>query len=148
MSYIRRYKSLQESYQALIDLAMQLVEALEESLQGRPISEEYISGMCRKLFGVSAKSLPTQESGCGASLLRASIASHSDRLDAGVSQSVPLYPSLDLHRIKSDLSPSSASPSSSSSSCLLEGGREVPLLLQALRIRLTQLVDLSYSHSH
>ena len=126
VSYIRRYKSLQESYQALIDLAMQLVEALEDSLQGRQVSEEYISSMCRRLFGVSARSLPAQDPAAGASLLRASIASHSDRLEAGVSHSVPLFPSLDLQRVKSDLSS-------------LEG-REVPLLLQALRTRLTQSV--------
>ncbi|KAI6654686.1 LisH domain-containing protein ARMC9 isoform X2 [Oopsacas minuta] len=123
VSYIKRYKSLQESYQTLIDLAMQLVEALEDSLHGRPISEEYISSMCRRLFGVSAKSVPSQDSNSGASLLRASIASHSDRLDAGISQNIPLYPSLDLQRVKSDL-------------CTLEG-REIPLLLQALRTRLT-----------
>ena len=124
VSYIRRYKSLQESYQTLIDLAMQLVETLEDSLHGKPISEEYISSMCRRLFGVSAKSLPSQESASGASLLRASIATHSNCLEAGLSQNVPLYPSLDLQRVKSDLSS-------------LEG-REVPLLLQALRTRLTQ----------
>ena len=123
VSYIRRYKSLQESYQTLIDLAMQLVETLEDSLHGKPISEEYISSMCRRLFGVSAKSLP-QESSSGASLLRASIATHSNCLEAGLSRNVPLYPSLDLQRVKSDLSS-------------LEG-REVPLLLQALRTRLTQ----------
>ena len=124
MSYIKRYKALQESYQTLIDLAMQLVEALEDSLHGRPISEEYITSMCRRLFGVSAKSMPAQDPALGASLLRASIASHSGLLEAGISQNVPLYPSLHLQRVKSDL-------------CSLEG-RQVPLLLQALRLRLTQ----------
>lgn len=127
LTFIKRHKSLQEAYHTLIDIAMELVDSLEDSLKGEPISEEYVSNMCRKLFGISTNHSQHNIS-AGTSLIRASISSYSELMLTNTSphkmHNMPLYPSLDYNKIKQDIT-------ILNSDCI---GR----ILQALRLRLTQ----------
>ncbi|KAL2089781.1 hypothetical protein ACEWY4_014469 [Coilia grayii] len=137
-TYLRKFQKMQADYHNLIGITAELVDTLEATVSGQPISPEYLQGVCMRLFsnqmshsaaqsvdftrpgtGYYSMSPYDNDDGYASSMLRASIAPPQPR-------EVPLLPSLDYDKLKRDLSNGS--------------DRLQALLLQALRWRLTRSV--------
>lgn len=119
MSYIKRHNRVQADYHNLIGITADLVEALESTVQGKPISPDYLQEICSRLFsGHMQNSVDFTRPGTASQFLRQSIAPTSTL------QEPESYTALDYDKIKQDLA-SAAS-------------RRKVLLLQAIRWRLTQ----------
>ncbi|XP_063057272.1 lisH domain-containing protein ARMC9 isoform X2 [Engraulis encrasicolus] len=123
-TYLRKFQKMQADYHNLIGVTAELVDALEATVSGKPISPEYLQGVCVRLFSnqmsqSDAQSVDFTRPGTASSMLRASIAPPQPR-------EVPLLPSLDYDKLKTDLTNGP--------------DRIQALLLQALRWRLTRSV--------
>ncbi|KAK3104927.1 hypothetical protein FSP39_013356 [Pinctada imbricata] len=120
MSYIKRHNRVQADYHNLIGITADLVDALESTVQGKPISPEYLQEICSRLFSQHMQgSIDLTRPGTASHLLRQSIAPQSQ----GTQESDALAP-LDYEKVKSDLAHAQ--------------DRRKALLLQAIRWRLTQ----------
>ncbi|XP_068445584.1 lisH domain-containing protein ARMC9 isoform X2 [Clinocottus analis] len=133
-SYVRKFNKMQADYHNLIGITAELVDSLEATVSGKLISPEYLQSVCVRLFssqmrqsvvhstdftrpGTGYYSMSPYDDGYASSMLRASIVPQK-------SKEVPMLPSLDYEKLKTDL----------------VGGsdRLKSLLLQALRWRLTR----------
>ncbi|PVD35296.1 hypothetical protein C0Q70_02256 [Pomacea canaliculata] len=120
LTYIRRHNKVQADYHGLIGITADLVDALESTVQGKPITPEYLQQLCTRLFAshISA-SVDLTRPGTAGEALRASVApKRSGQLDAEA------HINLDYAKIKADLQSAD--------------DRRIALILQALRWRLTQ----------
>uniref|UniRef100_UPI00358FFAE0 lisH domain-containing protein ARMC9 n=1 Tax=Myxine glutinosa TaxID=7769 RepID=UPI00358FFAE0 len=111
----RRYGQLLANYQTLLGITADLVDSLEGALRGRPVSPDFIEGICSRFLGPNYSGFEMCRPGSAAECIRASIASMSLEKE-------PADISLDIKRLKEDL----------------VGSEECQrvLLLQALRWRL------------
>ncbi|XP_067370792.1 lisH domain-containing protein ARMC9 isoform X2 [Channa argus] len=120
--YVRKFNKMQADYHNLIGITAELVDSLEATVSGKMISPEYLQSVCARLFSSQMRQSVVQSTdftrpGTASSMLRASIAPQR-------SKEVPMLPSLDYEKLKTDL---------------VEGAdRLKSLLLQALRWRLTR----------
>ncbi|RUS90213.1 hypothetical protein EGW08_001994 [Elysia chlorotica] len=115
--------ALQNDYHNLIGITADLVDALEATVQGRPITPEYLQQLCTRLFSTHM-SVPAPvdltRPGTAGEALRASV----------VPPPLPLhepeetYPPLDFNQVKAQITDAL--------------DRKKALILQALRWRLTQ----------
>ncbi|KAM9848279.1 lisH domain-containing protein ARMC9 [Aulostomus maculatus] len=133
-SYMRKFNKMQADYHNLIGITAELVDSLEATVSGKMVSPEYLQNVYVRLFSSQARqsvvqsadfirpgtgyySMSPYDDGYASSLLRASIAPQRPK-------DVPMLPSLDYEKLKSDL---------------VEGSDRLrSLLLQALRWRLTR----------
>ncbi|KAL5017750.1 hypothetical protein ScPMuIL_005168 [Solemya velum] len=117
MSYIKRHNKVQADYHNLIGVTADLVDAMEATLQGKPITPEKLQTLCSRLFSTQFhQSVDLTRPGTAGDVLRASIApQHDDKF---------AYKTLDYEKVKHDMAHST--------------DRNKALLLQALRWRLTQ----------
>ncbi|XP_052213977.1 lisH domain-containing protein ARMC9-like isoform X2 [Dreissena polymorpha] len=125
MSYIKRHNKVQADYHSLIGITADLVDALEQTVQGKTISPEYLQQLCGRLFSAHiGQSVDfNNRPGTAGTMLRQSV--HQPQSQPNVlerQEEVQLH--LDYERLKQDLQSA------------LE--RRKCLLLQALRWRLTQ----------
>uniref|UniRef100_A0A0B7BQE6 LisH domain-containing protein ARMC9 n=1 Tax=Arion vulgaris TaxID=1028688 RepID=A0A0B7BQE6_9EUPU len=120
-SYLKRHSKVQSDYHNLIGITADLVDALEATVQGRPITPEYLQKLCNRLFATHMQtSIDLSRPGTAGEALRASVIPSS----LPISEPEETYPSLDFDQIKSQLTDSS--------------DRKKALILQALRWRLTR----------
>lgn len=122
-SYLKRHSKVQNDYHNLIGITADLVDALEATVQGRPITPEYLQQLCTRLFSTHM-SAPTPidltRPGTAGEALRASV----------IPPPLPLhepeetYPPLDFNQVKGQITDAL--------------DRKKALILQALRWRLTQ----------
>uniref|UniRef100_A0AAY4EY89 LisH domain-containing protein ARMC9 n=1 Tax=Denticeps clupeoides TaxID=299321 RepID=A0AAY4EY89_9TELE len=119
-SYMRKFSKTQADYHNLIGVTAELVDSLEATISGKMISPEYLQGVCVRLFGNQsvAQSIDFIRPGTASSMLRASIPT--------LAKDVPLLPSLDYEKLKTDL--------------INGSDRRKVALLQALRWRLTRSI--------
>ncbi|KAK2835405.1 hypothetical protein Q5P01_015889 [Channa striata] len=133
-SYARKFNKIEANYHKLIGIAAELVDSLEATVRGKMISPEYLQSVYVRLFsskmrqsvvqstdftrpGTGYYSMSPYDDGYASSMLRASVAPQR-------SKEVPMLPSLDYEKLKTDL---------------VEGSDRLKcLLLQALRWRLTR----------
>ncbi|XP_078338791.1 lisH domain-containing protein ARMC9-like isoform X2 [Crassostrea virginica] len=120
MSYIKRHNRVQADYHNLIGITADLVDALESTVQGKPITPEYLQEICSRLFSHHVSgSVDFTRPGTASQFLRQSIAPQIQPM-----QEPDAYPPLDYPRVKEDLSNGP--------------DKRKALLLQAIRWRLTQ----------
>ncbi|XP_052760262.1 lisH domain-containing protein ARMC9-like isoform X1 [Mya arenaria] len=127
MSYIKRHNKVQADYHSLIGITADLVDALEQTVQGKTISPEYLQQLCGRLFSAHmGQSVDLQRPGTAGAMLRQSVhQGNVSKLDNPEELSLVL----DYDRLKQDLH---RTPD-----------RQKCLLLQALRWRLTQASPLT-----
>lgn len=128
MSYIKRHNKVQADYHNLIGITADLVDALEQTVQGKTISPEYLQHLCGRLFNahITGQSVDMTRPGTAGDALRQSIAPRqASKLDLQEESQMVL----DYEKIKQDLQVASE--------------RRKCLLLQALRWRLTQASPLT-----
>ncbi|GFO05722.1 lish domain-containing protein armc9, partial [Plakobranchus ocellatus] len=122
-SYLKRHAKVQNDYHNLIGITADLVDALEATVQGRPITPEYLQQLCTRLFNSHMSAPPSVDltrPGTAGEALRASV----------VPPPLPLhepeetYPPLDFNQVKGQITDAL--------------DRKKALILQALRWRLTQ----------
>ncbi|ESO95759.1 hypothetical protein LOTGIDRAFT_214855 [Lottia gigantea] len=119
-TYMKRHSKVQADYHNLIGITADLVDALESTVQGRPITPEYLSQLCSRLFANHMRtSLDLTRPGTAGEALRKSVAP--TRMSK---PEVEQFPSLDYRKVRNDLMTGSE--------------RTQALLLQALRWRLTK----------
>ncbi|XP_053379152.1 lisH domain-containing protein ARMC9-like isoform X2 [Mercenaria mercenaria] len=123
MSYIKRYNKVQADYHNLIGITADLVDSLEQTVQGKTISPEYLQHLCGRLFNahITGQSVDMTRPGTAGDALRQSIA---PRQASKIEQPEEPQIALDYEKIKQDLQ--------------VADERRKCLLLQALRWRLTQ----------
>ncbi|OWF46707.1 LisH domain-containing protein ARMC9 [Mizuhopecten yessoensis] len=120
MSYIKRHNRLQADYHNLIGITADLVEALESTVTGKPVTPEYLQEICARLFSAHMnQSVDFTRPGTASQFLRQSIAPQQKAME----EPEP-YPSLDFTKIKQDMADAT--------------NKRKALLLQAMRWRLTQ----------
>ncbi|BFZ23969.1 hypothetical protein BsWGS_27008 [Bradybaena similaris] len=120
-SYLKRHSRVQADYHNLISITADLVDALEATVQGRPITPEHLQKMCNRLFSSHMRaSVDISRPGTAGEALRASIIPQS----TPVAEQEETYPPLDFTQVKSQLTDGT--------------DRKKALILQALRWRLTQ----------
>jgi hypothetical protein len=69
--YIKKLNKLQADYHVLIGITAELVDSLEKTISGMPVTSEYISNICLKLFNSQTKqSLNTVRPGTAGELVR------------------------------------------------------------------------------
>ncbi|XP_033763638.1 lisH domain-containing protein ARMC9-like isoform X2 [Pecten maximus] len=120
MSYIKRHNRLQADYHNLIGITADLVEALESTVTGKPVTPEYLQEICARLFSAHMnQSVDFTRPGTASQFLRQSIAPKQKAME----EPEP-YPSLDFTKIKQDMADAT--------------NKRKALLLQALRWRLTK----------
>ncbi|XP_067659253.1 lisH domain-containing protein ARMC9-like [Haliotis asinina] len=119
-TYMRRHSRVQADYHNLIGITADLVDALESTVQGKPITPEYLQQLCTRLFSAHMRtSVDLVRPGTAGEALRASVIPAKQTV-----RDAETYASLDYQRLKKDL---------------VEGSdRKKALLLQALRWRLTR----------
>lgn len=127
MSYIKRHNKVQADYHNLIGITADLVDALEQTVQGKVISPEHLQQLCARLFNTHiTQSVDLTRPGTAGDALRQSIAPQAaaarEMIDEG-----PVV--LDYSKVKHDMA--------------FGADRRKCLLLQALRWRLTQANPLS-----
>ncbi|XP_070206973.1 lisH domain-containing protein ARMC9-like isoform X2 [Littorina saxatilis] len=121
LTYIRRFNKVQADYHSLIGITADLVDALESTVQGRPITPEYLQQLCNRLFTSHMRtSVDITRPGTAGEALRASVAPPQMPTKA----EVEAFPPLDYSKVKSELQTT-------------DDGQKA-LILQALRWRLTQ----------
>ncbi|XP_032428747.1 lisH domain-containing protein ARMC9 isoform X3 [Xiphophorus hellerii] len=133
-SYVRKCNKIKADYHNLIGITAELVDSLEATVSGKMISPEYLQSVCVRLFssqmrqsavqstdftrpGTGYYSMSPYDDGYASSMLRASIALQRPK-------EVPMLPSLDYDKLKTDL--------------VVGSDRLKCLLLQALRWRITR----------
>ncbi|XP_060073653.1 lisH domain-containing protein ARMC9-like [Ylistrum balloti] len=120
MSYIKRHNRLQADYHNLIGITADLVEALESTVTGKPVTPEYLQEICARLFSAHMnQSVDFTRPGTASQFLRQSIAPKQKAME----EPEP-YPALDFTKIKQAMADAS--------------NKRKALLLQAMRWRLTQ----------
>ncbi|XP_064418261.1 lisH domain-containing protein ARMC9 [Latimeria chalumnae] len=134
VTYMKRFNKIQADYHNLIGVTAELVDSLEATVNGKMITPEYLQNVCVRLFssqlrqslgpsidftrpGTGYYSMSPCDDGYASSMLRASIAPPKGK-------EVPLLPSLDYEKLKTDL--------------IYGSDRLKAALLQALRWRLTR----------
>ncbi|XP_074654207.1 lisH domain-containing protein ARMC9-like isoform X2 [Tubulanus polymorphus] len=124
MQYLKKHNKVQADYHHLIGITAELVDTLEATVQGKPITAEYLQLVCSRLFSSQhaqmAQSLDLSRPGTAGEALRQSIAPQKHKRSKTPSQIAPL----DFEKVKKDLA---TAPD-----------RNRTLLLQALRWRLTR----------
>lgn len=121
LTYIRRHNKVQSDYHNLIGITADLVDALEATVQGKPITPEYLQQICARLFSSHVHtSLDLTRPGTAGEVLRASVAPQ--RMQSKTE--VEAFPPLDYTKLKSELQEAD--------------NHKKALILQALRWRLTQ----------
>lgn len=55
MAFMRKFNRVQSDYHNLIGITAELVDSLENTLNGKPVSNEYIQNICFKLFNTQLK---------------------------------------------------------------------------------------------
>ncbi|XP_071946131.1 lisH domain-containing protein ARMC9-like isoform X2 [Antedon mediterranea] len=116
--YVKRYNYLQSDYHNLIGITAELVDSLENCINGKMVTPEYLQTVCARLFTTQLReSMDTTRPGTAAQYVRSSVAHFS-------LENVEELPSLDYAKIKSAM--------------VCAEPREQAKLLQALRWRLTQ----------
>ncbi len=55
MAFMRKFNKVQTDYHGLIGITAELVDTLENSISGKPVSTEYIQKICFKLFNTQLK---------------------------------------------------------------------------------------------
>lgn len=120
VSYIKRYNHQQTDYHNLIGITADLVEALELTVTGKPVTPEFLQEICARLFADHMKkTVDFSRPGTASQFLRQSIAPRQNATD----EPEP-YPAIDIARIKQDMAEAT--------------NKRKALLLQAVRWRLTQ----------
>ncbi|KAK6177323.1 hypothetical protein SNE40_015447 [Patella caerulea] len=120
-TYMKRHSKVQADYHNLIGITADLVDALESTVQGKPITPEYLSQLCTRLFaGHMRNSIDLTRPGTAGEALRASVAPTRASKPVEVEQ----FPTLDYRKVRNDL--------------MTGTPRNQALLLQALRWRLTK----------
>ncbi|XP_048780647.2 lisH domain-containing protein ARMC9-like isoform X2 [Ostrea edulis] len=120
MSYIKRHNRVQADYHNLIGITADLVDALESTVQGKPITPEYLQEICSRLFSHHMSgSVDFTRPGTASQFLRQSIAPQIQPM-----QEPDAYPPVDYPKVKEDLA--------------YGPNKRKALLLQAIRWRLTQ----------
>uniref|UniRef100_H3AF96 LisH domain-containing protein ARMC9 n=1 Tax=Latimeria chalumnae TaxID=7897 RepID=H3AF96_LATCH len=122
VTYMKRFNKIQADYHNLIGVTAELVDSLEATVNGKMITPEYLQNVCVRLFSSQLRqslgpSIDFTRPGTASSMLRASIAPPKGK-------EVPLLPSLDYEKLKTDL--------------IYGSDRLKAALLQALRWRLTR----------
>ncbi|XP_064642056.1 lisH domain-containing protein ARMC9-like isoform X2 [Lineus longissimus] len=78
MTYMKRHNKVQADYHNLIGITAELVDALESTVQGKPVTPEYLQQICGRLFQsqtrFASQSLDLTRPGTAAEVLRNSIA--------------------------------------------------------------------------
>lgn len=55
MAFMRKFNRVQSEYHSLIGITAELVDSLENTINGKPVSNEYIQSICYKLFNTQLK---------------------------------------------------------------------------------------------
>lgn len=55
MAFMRKFNRVQSEYHTLIGITAELVDSLENTINGKPVSNEYIQNICFKLFNTQLK---------------------------------------------------------------------------------------------
>uniref|UniRef100_A0A8C4NJG1 LisH domain-containing protein ARMC9 n=1 Tax=Eptatretus burgeri TaxID=7764 RepID=A0A8C4NJG1_EPTBU len=92
----RRYAQLLANYQTLLGITADLVDSLEGALRGRPVSPDFIEGICSRFMGPNYSGFDICRPSSAAECIRASIASMSLEKE-------PVDVPLDIKRLKEDL---------------------------------------------
>ncbi|XP_033107684.1 lisH domain-containing protein ARMC9-like isoform X2 [Anneissia japonica] len=117
-AYVKRYNYLQSDYHNLIGITAELVDSLENCINGNMVTPEYLQTVCSRLFTTQLReSMDTTRPGTAAQYVRSSVAHYSP-------ENLAVPPSLDYTKVKHD--------------AVYAESRECAKLLQALRWRLTQ----------
>ncbi|KAK2175425.1 hypothetical protein NP493_733g00009 [Ridgeia piscesae] len=120
-AYMKRYNRIQGDYHNLISITADLVDSLEATVQGNPVSPEYLQQICVRLFSNQVRqSVDLTRPGTAAEVLRQSVMPPQGLQQGEAAPNV----SLDYDKIKEDVSRGTE--------------RTVALLLQALRWKLTK----------
>lgn len=126
LAYSRKNQKLQADYHNLIGITADLIDALESTIQGRPVTPEFLQTMCQRLFSNQLRqsiSVDFNRPGTASKALRASIASESTAPHEPL-EDIFNVQHLDFEKIKY---------------ILTEGDdRDRAFLLQALRWKLTR----------
>ncbi|XP_062505500.1 lisH domain-containing protein ARMC9-like isoform X3 [Corticium candelabrum] len=125
LDYQRRVVRLQSDNQIVVSVAVELVDALEEAVKGRPVTAEHLQDLVGRIYGSSVQqSVDMGRPETASALLRASL--HEANLSNTRKREVALLPSLDYKKIKADWKTLEERPKA--------------LLCQALRWRLTKSI--------
>eukprot|EP00794_Sanderia_malayensis_P014906 gene14907-16450_t len=123
-TYFKRYTKIQADYRNLINIAAELVDALENAVRGQMVSPEYLHEICERLFKNGQNPMQSTTDftrpGTAGSMLRASI---NNFQGVAIGSDVPYLPSLNYGQIKEDLRRLTT--------------RKKALLLQALRLAIS-----------
>ncbi|RNA21811.1 lisH domain-containing ARMC9 isoform X2 [Brachionus plicatilis] len=123
MAFMRKFNRVQSEYHSLIGITAELVDSLENSINGKPVSNEYIQNICFKLFNTQLKqTIDFTRPGTAGDHIRNSLAYQ--KLIPEKSDLKKTIPSLDFVKIKHDLTH--------------QHEKRQLALLQALRWRLTK----------
>eukprot|EP00117_Sycon_ciliatum_P015117 scpid50044/ scgid15102/ LisH domain-containing protein ARMC9; Melanoma/melanocyte-specific tumor antigen KU-MEL-1; NS21 len=118
--YIRRCTDAQTDYQSLLSIAMDLVEALQQTVSGNPVTADQIQLLCSRLFKANA-TMDSSRPIAAVDVLQSTLTDMKLQTEPHHSQ---IRPSLDYDKIKEQLPKLSH--------------KDAALLFQALRLRLTQ----------
>ena len=55
MAFMRKFNKVQSDYHGLIGITAELVDSLESTISGKPVTPEYIQNICYKLFQTQLK---------------------------------------------------------------------------------------------
>ncbi|XP_064610280.1 lisH domain-containing protein ARMC9-like isoform X2 [Liolophura sinensis] len=119
-TYMKRHNKVQADYHNLIGITADLVDALEATIQGKPITPEDLQMICSRLFNNHMRqSVDLTRPGTAGDVLRASVMPSQH----GQGEMSDPFPALDYEKIKQALSTAAV--------------RQKGFILQALRWRLT-----------
>ncbi|EDV24286.1 uncharacterized protein TRIADDRAFT_57604 [Trichoplax adhaerens] len=136
VKYIKRFNKIQADYHNLIGITAELVDVMEDSIKGKPVTTEYLRTVCNRLFAgsIANQSVDISRPGTASALLRQSVA-----INESTSILKPVRSSmdgsneptvLDFNKIKLDIS--------------TESDPAKGFLLQALRWRITKASSIEY----
>jgi hypothetical protein len=75
MAFMRKFNKVQADYHSLIGITAELVDSLESTISGKPVSPEYIQNICYKLFNTQLKqSIDFTRPGTAGDYIRKSLA--------------------------------------------------------------------------
>ncbi|CAF0879503.1 unnamed protein product [Brachionus calyciflorus] len=123
MAFMRKFNRVQSEYHTLIGITAELVDSLENTINGKPVSNEYIQNICFKLFNtqLTKQTIDFTRPGTAGDHIRRSLA---QKITTEKSDLKKTSTPLDFLKIKHDL--------------IHQNEKRQITLLQALRWRLTK----------
>lgn len=81
MAYMKKFNKVQADYHNLIGISAELVDSLENTIRGKPVTPEYLQNICNRLFNSQlSQSIDFTRPGTAGEFIRQSLAYQNSNL--------------------------------------------------------------------